>query len=54
MLDFIFTSFNFLLDSSDPEHFALRVLVLGSVGLCLIGLVIRLISKIKGFAFFGG
>lgn len=54
MLEFIFSSIAFLFDINNPEHFALRVLVLGSVGLCLIGLVIRLISKIKGFAFFGG
>lgn len=54
MLDFLYTVFISLFNESDPEYFALKVLVLGSIGLCLIGLLIRLISKIKGFAFFGG
>lgn len=40
-------------NETDPQK-ALTLLVFGSIGLGIIGLCIRLISKIKAVAFLGG
>lgn len=53
MLDLIF-QFTNMIGSDLPQQNALSLLVIGSVGLGLIISVVRLITKIKAAAFFGG
>lgn len=43
-----------IIGNETPQQIALGTLILGACGLGLIGIVVRLISKIKAVAFFGG
>ena len=43
-----------IIGNETPQQMALGTLIIGACGLGLIGVVVRLISKIKAVTFFGG
>lgn len=53
MIELILQFVNIIGNQTSQQQ-ALSIIVLGSVGLGLVGLIIRLVSKIKAAAFLGG
>ena len=53
MLDLLYQFINIICDQTKQQQ-ALSLIVIGAIGLGIIGLLVRLVSKIKAAAFLGG